>query len=499
MKTASFLMVGAALILLLGLASWVSADEGDSLWSRTYGGDDDEWLYSLIQDSDGGYSMAGLSYSAPGYLEDVYMVKTDAAGDTLWTRFLGGTGADRAWEHFQTADGGYLVAGYTSEPGTTVSDMWLARLNAQGDSLWTRAWGGTGNEEARAMAPMPGGGCVLAGYTASFGAGLADFYVVRTDSSGNTLWSQTFGGNLSESASAVVPTSDGGILVAGMTNTYGAGWEDVWVVKMSGDGDSLWSHTYGGPVTDEVWSMIAVSGGGYLIAGLTASFGAGGDDVWLIRIAEDGNELWNQTFGGIGNDQGWAVTEISDGGFLITGKTNSFGAGAYDLWLLKSSADGDSLWSRTFGDTGNDNGNAVIQNEDGNYLVAGSTWLFTGVQNDVWLVCVEGPPTGVEPQTQTQPLRFSLEAPHPNPFNPTTVLSFELRVPSLVNLEVFDVNGERVMVGFIPTRQYPAGTHHIPLDGSDLPSGVYLARLTSQPSGSGATPTTAVQKLVLLK
>jgi len=488
MKSLSF-YIAILILFLLVPASILHAAEGDSLWSQTYGGDDEDWAWSLIQDADGGYSMAGWSESSVGYYEDAYVVKTDAAGDTLWTRFLGGTGADRAWEHSQTADGGYLVAGFISAPMTSVCDMWLARLDAQGDTLWTRAWGGSGSEEARAMAPTSGGGCVMAGYTESFGVGLADFYVVRTDANGDSLWGRTFGGEATEWASAVIQTSDDDILAAGVTVSFGAGSEDIWVVKISGDGDSLWSHTYGGDETDYVWSIIEVSDGGYLLAGSTGSFGAGLEDMWLVRIDEDGNELWNQTFGGMSDDEGWSVVETSDGGFLIAGKTESFGAGADDLWLVKTSADGDSLWSRTFGDTGQDGGYAVIQNSDGNYLAAGATWSFTGVRNEMWLVCVEGVGTGIEQQPIATPHCFALDV-HPNPFNPSTVASFELRVPSHVSLRVYDTAGRLAATLVDGWRE--AGAHKATFDGSDLPSGIYLARLT-------AGDIQETQKLILLK
>jgi hypothetical protein len=224
--------------------------------------------------------------------------------------------------------------------------------------------------------------------------------------------------------------------------------------------------------------------------------------MWLVRIDEDGNELWNQTFGGMSDDEGWSVIEASDGGFLIAGKTESFGAGADDLWLVKTSADGDSLWSRTFGDTGQDGGYAVIQNTDGDYLAAGATWSFTGVRNEMYLVCVEGPSTGIEPQPIATPSCFALDA-HPNPFNPSTIVSFELPVASFVKLEVFDIKGRAVgahssapLSGSGTTLTtgswFTAGTHQFTFDGANLPSGIYLARLTARDFQQ-------TQKLVLLK
>jgi hypothetical protein len=193
---------------------------------------------------------------------------------------------------------------------------------------------GASLDEGRSVQQTSDGGFIIVGYTASFGAG--DVWLIKTDADGNKLWDRTFGGSMVDRGYSVQQTSDGGFIIVGWTWSFGAGGPDVWLIKTDADGNKLWDRTFGGSDWDEGYSVQQTSDGGFILVGWTWSFGAGGPDVWLIKTDADGNKLWDRTFGGSMVDRGFSVQQTSDGGFIIVGATTSFGAGDYDVLLIKS-------------------------------------------------------------------------------------------------------------------------------------------------------------------
>jgi hypothetical protein len=258
-----------------------------------------------------------------------------------WTKTYGGTSYDEAWALVQTVDGGYALAGVTDSFGAGSYDFWLVKTDSVGNAQWNQTYGGTGNDEARALVQTVDGGYALAGVTDSFGAGSYDFWLVKTDANGNAQWNKTYGGTNIDYGAALVQTSNGGYALAGGTYSFGAGNGDFWLVKTDSVGNAQWNQTYGGTGNDGAGALVQTVDGGYALAGVTKSFGAGDYDFWLVKTDANGNAQWNKTYGGTSTDYGVnALVQTVDGGYALAGVTKSFGAGDYDFWLVKTDANG---------------------------------------------------------------------------------------------------------------------------------------------------------------
>jgi len=377
-----FMLAGLALVLV-GLGVGKSVAQAPSWeWVKTFGGSEDDWGYSVQQTSDGGFILVGYTASFGAGGPDVWLIKTDADGNKLWDRTFGGGGSDWGSSVQQTSDGGFIIVGDTASFGAGWADVWLIKTDANGNKQWDRTFGGGGLDSGRSVQQTSDGGFIIVGYTASFGAG--DVWLIKTDADGNKLWDRTFGGGGSDSGRSVQQTSDGGFIIVGYTASFGAG--DVWLIKTDADGNKLWDRTFGGGNLDEGLSVQQTSDGGFIIVGWTWSFGAGGPDVWLIKTDANGNKQWDRTFGGSDWDEGWSVQQTSDGGFILVGWTWSFGAGGPDVWLIKTDADGNKLWDRTFGGSMVDRGYSVQQTSDGGFIIVGATRSFGAGDYDVLLI-----------------------------------------------------------------------------------------------------------------
>jgi len=354
-------------------------------WNKTYGETNGDYAYALVQTGDDGYALAGFTTSFGAGWSDFWLIKTDAVGNALWNRTYGGTNWDEAHALVQTTDGGYALAGWTWSFGTDSFDFWLVKTDASGNMIWNQTYGGTSADEAYALVQTSDGGYALAGFTNSFGAGLADFWLIKTDAVGNALWNRTYGGTLNDFAYALVQTTDDGYALAGWTDPFGVGDADFWLVKTDAVGNALWNWTYGGTLKDAACALVQTTDGGYAVTGGTFSFGAGICDFWLVKTDASGSMMWNRTYGGTNHDWAYALVQTSDGGYALAGLTKSFGAGSEDFWLVKTDASGNMLWNRTYGGTSDDRAYALVQTTDGGYALTGRTFSFGADEGDFWL------------------------------------------------------------------------------------------------------------------
>ncbi len=352
-------------------------------WSRTFGGGDDDEGFSVQQTPDGGYIIAGYTWSfgQPGGL---WLIKTDAGGNKVWDRTLGG---DYGSEVRRTQDGGYIIAGVYYPSGKPY-DAWLVKTDETGNNVWDKSFGGGLDDHGYSALQTSDGGYVMAG-TYSLGQGDFDVWLIKTDSVGNQVWDRMFGGHGGDWGRTVQQTSDGGYVVVSTTESYGAGSSDAWLVKTDSVGHRIWDETYGGSGEDDAYSVQQTSDGGYVIVGSTMSAGAGSSDAWLTKTDSMGKKVWERTFGGKLDDGACSVQQTSDGGYVIAGETQSFGAGGYDAWLIRTDGNGDEVWNMTFGGGNDDYGSCVQQTSDGGYIMVATTYSYGAGSADAWLVKVD--------------------------------------------------------------------------------------------------------------
>jgi hypothetical protein len=384
MKT--FSCVFAAVLVIVVAATISSAQPPDSLWARTYGGPLADDASSFVQTADGGYVLAGYTYSFGAGNEDFWLLKTNANGDSVWSRTFGGPGWEGANSLQQTSDGGFILAGFSNSFGVGGYNLWLVKTDANGNSSWSRSFSGPGWDGANCVLQTADGGYILGGLTNSYGAGDFDFWLLKTNANGDSLWSRTFGGPLYEDIFSIQPTTGGGYILAGRTLSYGASNYDAYLVKTNANGDSVWTRHFGGSGFETATAVQQTTDGGYILAGITSSYGAGNEDFWLLKTNASGDSAWSRTFGGASWDRAYSLQKTADGGYILAGRTDSYGSGQGDFYLVKTNSNGNSLWSRTFGGAGFDGAYFVRQTTDSGFVLAGFTESFGAGGRDFWLV-----------------------------------------------------------------------------------------------------------------
>lgn len=337
-------------------------------WAWTFGGEDQDHAYAVEPTLDGGFIIAGSTYSFGAGGHDVLLIKTGPMGEVEWASLFGGEDSDFGYAVTPTLDGGYIVAGETYSFGDGASDAYLVRTDPMGVELWSRTFGGEDYDAAYAVRETDDGGYIIAGETYSFGE--MDVYLVRTDPMGNEMWSSVLGGEGHDVAYALEATSDGGYIVAGGTSSGGLGDEDVLLLKTDALGNEEWVRAFGGEEFDAAYSVMETVDGGFVAVGETCSFGAGAGDMYAVRTDAGGVEVWSQTYGGAEYDHANAVAPAA-GGYVIAGGTHSFGDGKDDVYLVWADEMGNEMWSEAVGGEGHDRAYALAECFDGGLVVAG--------------------------------------------------------------------------------------------------------------------------------
>ena len=357
-------------------------------WNVTFGGSNIDIGHSVQQTTDNGFITVGYTRSyGESSGRNIWLIKTDTFGNEEWNVTFGGDDDDVGESVQQTTDGGFIITGYTESYGSGLKDVILLKTDDSGNEEWNVTFGGTYDEEGYAVIQTTDGGFLVAGVTTSFSSGGRDVWLIKTDNLGNEEWRSSLGGLSSDGGRSVQQTTDGGYIITGWTFSFGPGYMgNTWLVKTDGLGNEIWNSTFGGSDADRGYSVKQTTDGGFVITGYTSSFGAGLDDMILIKTNGNGDETWNVTFGGGGRDYGHAVQQRKDGGYIIAGYTLSYGSGGDDVWVIKTDEFGNELYSDTYGGSSSDIAYEIQKTNDGGYIVTGHTLSYGAGVHDVWLI-----------------------------------------------------------------------------------------------------------------
>jgi len=479
----------------------VSESFGQTTWQKFFGGAGEEDSRSVTGTPDGFLFSAGITNSFGAGGKDFLFLKLDPQGDTVWLQTYGGTGDDVAYSLATTADGGFVLAGHTSSFGSGI-DCWLVRTGSSGDTLWTRTYGGPYIDWCLSVAKTTDSGFILAGFTDHI---QTDALLIRTDPMGDTIWSKTFGGVEDDWISSVVQTPDGGFAATGFTKSFSIdGSEDLWLIRVDSAGDLVWSKTYGGSGNDWGRAITLTGDQGFIIAGGSSSYSHGGDDLWLLKTNAGGDSLWSRNYGGESDD--WAYSSVLQvpGGYACIGTTTSRGAGLGDVWLLKTNLSGDTLWTRTYGGAEFDYGSSVFFTSENGFFTGGGTQSFGQGNSDAYLLLTDSsgnitPGTGIN-HPDSLPMNSSLYI-YSNPVISETSIRFFLPEKSDITLEIATIKG--VIVKRLTSGVMEQGIQTVRWNGCDdrnsRPApGVYLVILKRAHHTCGQENVIVIRKKILL-
>lgn len=318
-------------------------ENGDTLWTKTYGAIANDETNSIHETSDHGFIIAGKTFSfSTGMSSDGMVLKLDSLGNLKWSKAFGGSDFDEAAAAIQTKDGNYLVLGFISNTPVG-TDILLLKLDTNGDTLWTKIISGTGYDDMSDLVELNNGDIIICGYTDSFTIDYhSDLLLMRMDKNGNIKWSKTYGGSLDEKGGTIHLNSDSTLLMCGWTSSFGAGSMDAFLLKTDLSGNTIWSMTYGGPAPELLMSVKDLPSGQLLAIGATYSYGAGDLDSYLLKLNSNGDTLWARTYGGKKQEMPFSFFKTSDKGYVITGGTASFKDTVGDIYIIKTDSLGNT-------------------------------------------------------------------------------------------------------------------------------------------------------------
>lgn len=312
--------------------------EGLLEWEGVYyGGCGARWAKSIQQTHDNGYVVgASADMACIGNL-DARILKLDSGGGLEWDIIMGGGNAEGMKSVRQTGAGGYIAAGSTASKGAGGHNAWVIKLHASGTVVWDKAFGQNKADWADSIRELSDGGYVVSGEKNLSGVSTfnSDAWVLRLDSDGNVIWELALGGGGRHAAHSALPTEDGGYIVAGYTESQGAGGRDVWILRLSPGGELEWDKTYGGTEYEEAYSIEPTTDGGYVAAGYRDHEGGWDPDAWILKLSSGGELEWEREYGGSAPDKAYSIQQTTDDGFVVAGVTESKGAGNSDVWVLK--------------------------------------------------------------------------------------------------------------------------------------------------------------------
>lgn len=396
----------------------ISAQQPVIEWQKTYGGSFYDKAVSVVETTDGGYFIGGHSQSDNYDLErhygffDGWVIKLNHAGELQWKKSLGGSGEDYINSVIETPDHKYICVGYTNSTNYDITenyghyDYWLMKFGNNGEIEWKKNLGGNSNDYGYSICKAEENTYMIAGYSESQDEhiqghhGMYDAWLLKIDDNGNVLWQKAYGATGQDHAHSIIKTKNGGFVFVGYSSSQdlpglsNKGGLDFWIVKLDKNGEIQWQNTFGGSLDEYAKSVVECTDGSFVIAGETYSHdydaienhanydNPDNRDYLIVKVDSLGQKIWSRCYGGVKNEYARSVLQAFDGQYIVVGESYSANGegdpvgnhGSADFWLIKlNPANGDMLWHKTYGGSGHDEPNCMLNTFDNGYLIVGNT------------------------------------------------------------------------------------------------------------------------------
>lgn len=354
-----------------------------TVWQKIYGEKEDDIANGVVMLEEGDVAVVGECKSFNAERSDICVTRVNKKGDTLWRKMLGGKKRDRGVSISRAKDGNLLIlgSGYSFKKSNG-RDLYIAKLSLDGKLMWEKSFGGERDEFAGGIAGTNDGGVLAVGSTESFSKkGYRDIYIVRLDKEGNELSVKTIGGKLNDDAKALTRTADGNFVMVGSRELKRSGDADFFMMKLNQKGEKVWARTLGQNENDELLSVAPTPAGGIVATGKTRSYNSEQTDLAVMNFDKNGKLIWFKIYGFKYYDEGTAVTMTKNGGYVVAGKTNSMGKGDFDAYVLALSAKGKLLWSKLYGESNKDIAHGLTRTSDGKVVIVGESDSFSRAKN----------------------------------------------------------------------------------------------------------------------
>jgi hypothetical protein len=446
------------------------------MFERHYGGSADDGGNCVMQTDDGGYLVAGYTKSFGVYWQDIYLIKTDAWGDTLWTKRIGKSEyGEMPYSMIKTNDNNFVVTGITSKiiSGSYVHEVLLLKFNEYGDTLWYKNYGLYSENSGYDVKQTSDNGFIITGYTRNNATASSYVLLLKTDESGNEQWMKTYALRQSNGGTSIIQTNDGGYFLVGYSHSGSLESSDCLLIRANALGDTLWTKLYGGVNFDACVCGLETTSGNLFVLGNTKSHGNGGYNVFLSKLNASGDEIWIKTYGGNNDDLASMALSITDNSFILVGSTKSFGSGERDVYLIKTDLDGNEIWHRTFGGINDDAASYIQQTDDGGFILSGYTKSFGAGGFDVYLIKTDANGiAGFEKIFQAENQCFI----YPNPSSDILNIQIHSFYDNDVRFNLFNINGQLAKSEILQNN----GTGNFTINVSHLPKGVYILNIQTK-------------------
>lgn len=475
------------LIFTLLLFQEVEAQETTLLWEKDFQNKGSEDFNSIIQTSDSNFVCVGASIKFGVYDNDLWYAKLDSEGDTIWTKSFNREGV------YSNANDVLEMKGFNGDlliVGKLVNHLMAIRTDSKGNIKWEKTFGNNFiSTGAFSVIQTYNNGFVICGSAVMLKNGHFDWdiWLLSINSRGDIQWSNTYdlGNENTEAGISIIETADSGFVVVGHEGfPFESPWDDLLIMKIDKEGNKLWHKLYGTNGYDRALDVKELKNKCLIISGLYGPLD-GNADTWLLKTDQYGDTLWTKKYGGDLTEWGSSIALTDDEGFIVTGVTESFSNGFWDMWIFRTDSVGETLWSQNFGGSSADEGRSIIKTYSGDYVAAGMYFsdeladdsLYYQRENGYVVRIAENLTNVKERDGILKISDFRLYQNYPNPFNPSTVITYNIPKTSYVKLVVYNMLGQ-IVVQLVNESQIN-GRYSVEFEANDLPSGIYFYRLES--------------------